>query len=74
MFKMKLVAQIKFNSDKQKIVKFGEFRYLIYLTIQKDEQGAMNYFLNLMSKELGVPPARIRCIGRQGENYVFEVD
>jgi hypothetical protein len=71
---MKLIAQIKFSSEKQKITKFGDFRYLIYLTIKKDEPGAINYFLNLISKEIGVSTKMIHYEGKQGENYIFEID
>lgn len=71
---MKLVVQIKFGSEKQRIVKFGDFRYLVYLAFKKDEPGAMAKFTDLMSKELGVPPHRISYHGKQGDTYIFEVD
>jgi hypothetical protein len=71
---MKLVIQIKFGSEKQKIVKFGDFRYLVYLVFRKDEPGAMAKFTEIMSKEIGVPPHRITYHGKQGEAYIFNVD
>ena len=71
---MKLVVQIRFNSEKQKIIKFGDFRYIVYLPFKKEESGAMAKFLDLISKELGVPPHKISYQSKQGENYIFEVE
>lgn len=71
---MKLVVQIKFGSEKQRIVKFGESRYLVYVCFKKEETGATNKFTEIMSKELGVPPHKIKYQGKQGEVYVFDVD
>jgi len=71
---MKIVAQVKFNSQKQRIVGFGNNRYLVYLAFSKDDENAMYEFVNMMSKELGVPTSRIRYMGKQGDPYVFEVD
>jgi hypothetical protein len=71
---MKLIVQIKFNSEKERITKFGDYRYLVYLKIKKEEEGAMNYFLNLMSKEIGIPIKNIHYSGKHGENYHFELN
>jgi len=71
---MKLVAQIKFSSEKQKLVSFGNYRYLVYLCSNKDNDDAMAEFINIMSKELGVPPGRIHYKGKHGDSYIFEVD
>jgi hypothetical protein len=74
MSKMKLVVQIKFSSEKQKITKFGDFRYLVYLPFKKEEPGVMSKFLDLMSKEIGVPSHKIRYQGKQGDNHIFDVE
>ncbi len=71
---MKLVVQIKFDSEKQRITKFGDFRYIVYLPFKKEEPGLMDRFLSLMSKELGVPSHRIKYQGKHGENYVLDVE
>jgi hypothetical protein len=71
---MKLIVKIKFGSEKEKIVRFGGDRYLIYLTLKKEEPGAMKYFIDLISKELGLPPNRIQYSKNQGENYIFDVE
>jgi len=71
---MKVIVQIKFSSEKERLTKFGDFRYIVYMTSKKEEHGVMDRFMQLMSKELGVPPNRIHYQGRQGENYIFELD
>jgi len=71
---MKIIVQVKFSSEKQRIVGFGNFRYLVYILSGKDEDDAMSEFANIMSKELTVPPSRFHYMGKQGENYVFDVD
>jgi len=71
---MKLIVQIKFGSEKQRIVRFGNFRYLVYIFSNKDNDNAMNEFISLMSKELTLPPSRFHYKGKEGESYVFEVD
>jgi len=70
---MKLVVQIKFEAEKQRIVNFGNYRYLVYLPFKKEE-GAMAKFTEIMSKELGIPANKIKYQGKQGETYVFELD
>jgi hypothetical protein len=71
---MKLIVQIKFGSEKQRIIRFGNFRYLVYIMSAKEENDAMNEFVNLMAKELTVPPSRFHYKGKEGESYVFDVD
>jgi hypothetical protein len=71
---MKITVQVKFSSEKQRIVRFGNYRYLVYICSSKDDDDAMGEFVNIMSKELTVPPSRFHYLGKQGENYVFDVD
>lgn len=71
---MKIVAQVKFSSEKQRLVSFGNYRYLVYICSSKDDDDAMEEFVSLMSKELTVPPGRFHYKGKQGESYIFEVD
>lgn len=71
---MKITVKIKFDSGKQKIESFGNYRYLIHIISKKEEDGAMTEFANLMSKELAVPPSRIHYKGKEGDAYVFDVD
>lgn len=81
---MKMTFQIKFGSEKQRVVNFGGSRYLVYILSQKDEDGAMTEFASLMSKEFGCPPSRIKYKGKiassrigqskEGESYIFDVD
>jgi hypothetical protein len=71
---MKIVVQVKFNAEKQNLVRFGNFRYLVYICSSKEDDDAMDEFVNIMSKELTVPPSRFHYKGKQGENYIFDVD
>jgi hypothetical protein len=71
---MKLIAQIKFGAEKQKIVRFGNNRYLVYLVSKKEDPDSMDEFVNIMSKELTVPPGRFHYMGKEGDSYVFDVD
>lgn len=71
---MKITVQIKFGSEKQRIVRFGNFRYLVYILSAKDTDSAMDEFNAIMSKELIVPPGRIHYEGKQGDLYIFDVD
>jgi hypothetical protein len=71
---MKLMVQIKFGSGKQKIVEFGNFRYLVYIISNKEDPDAMDEFIKIMARELTVPPSRFHYKGKEGEVYVFDVD
>lgn len=71
---MKLIVQIKFGSGKQKIIKFDNSRYLVYIISKKEDEGSMDEFIHIMAKEFTVPPGRFHYRGKQGESYVFEVD
>ncbi len=70
---MKLIAQIKFGAEKQKIVGFGNFRYLVYICSSKESNDAMKEFITLMSKELTVPPSQFHYEAKKGDSYIFEV-
>ncbi|MBI2045436.1 hypothetical protein HYT23_05230 [Candidatus Pacearchaeota archaeon] len=71
---MKITVQIKFGSERQRIVRFGNFRYLVYICSLKEDDKSMDEFNAVMSKELIVPPGRIHYKGKQGDLYVFDVD
>jgi hypothetical protein len=70
---MKLIAQIRFGSEKQKIVRFGNFRYLVYILSAKEDSESMKEFITLMSKELTVPPSQFHYEAKRGDSYIFEV-
>jgi len=67
-------VQIKFGSEKQRIVDFGNYRYLVYIISKKEEEGAMAEFISIMSKELTAPPGRFHYKGKHGDSYIFDVD
>ncbi|HLC77777.1 MAG TPA: hypothetical protein VJH92_01500 [Candidatus Nanoarchaeia archaeon] len=71
---MRITAQIKFSSQKQKVEGFGDRRYLVYILSGKDDEGAMSEFVVMMSREIGVSTGRIHYVGKQGNSYIFEVE
>ncbi len=71
---MKVTAHIKFGSEKQRIIRFGNFRYLVYIIAKKEDPDAMDEFINLMAKELTVPPGRFHYKGKEVNAYIFDVD
>ena len=70
---MKVIVQIKFNSRTQRVVKFDDLRYLVYICSEKESPNAMNEFLELMSREFSISQARIKYLGKKGEGYLLEV-
>ncbi len=71
---MEIVTHIKFGSEKQRVISFGSWRYLVYLISKKEDSGAMVEFSVLMAKYFGVPPSRVIYKGKRGEVYVFKVE
>jgi hypothetical protein len=71
---MKFTVQIKFGAEKQKIVKFGSDRYLVYIISKKEDPDSMNEFVGLMAKEMTVPTGRFHYKGKEGDSYIFDVD
>lgn len=71
---MKVHVRVKPNSNKQEIVEFGGFRYLVYLKEAPENNKANIELINLMAKRLGVPPGRIKIkFGATGEDKILEV-
>ena len=72
---MKVYIKVKPNSSKQEIVSFGDFRYLVYLKSQPEDNEANIELIKLMSKHLGTPSTRIKIIsGLSSHNKILEVD
>lgn len=71
---MKVTVQIKFSSEKPRVISFGEGRYLVYLASGKDDSDFMDEFKAIMSHHLGTPPSRILYKGKQGDSFIFDVD
>jgi hypothetical protein len=72
---MKIHVKVKPNSNKQEIVEFGNFRYLVYLKSVPEDNKANIELINLLSKHMGVPPNHIKIkFGASGTNKILEVD
>lgn len=71
---MKIIVQIKFESGKPRLVRFGDFKYLIYLACKKEDPNAMSTLIKILASELTVSPSGFRYKGKQGEVHVFEID
>jgi uncharacterized protein YggU (UPF0235/DUF167 family) len=50
---MKVYVKVKASSNKQEIVEFGNFRYLIYVKSPAENNEANIEIINLLSKHLG---------------------
>ncbi len=70
----KIYVKVKPNSSQQKIVNFGEFRYLVYVKSPPENDKANIEMMNLLSKHLGVPPKSLHItFGRTSDNKILEI-
>ncbi len=66
--------KVKPNSSKQEIISFGDFRYLVYLKSPPEDNKANIELLNLMSKQLGVPPTKMKIsFGKSSDEKTIEI-
>lgn len=71
---MKVHVKVKPNSSEQKIIGFGDFRYLVYLKSPPEDSKANIELINLMSKHLGVPVTRIKIsFGKTSNEKILDV-
>lgn len=67
-------VKVKPNSSKQSVESFGDGRYLVYLKAVPENGKANNELLNLLSKELGVPPKSMKIkFGQTSDEKIIEV-
>ena len=67
-------VKVKPNSSKREIESFGGGRYLVYLKSVPENDKANIELLNLMSKELGVPPKSLKIkFGRTSTEKTIEI-
>lgn len=70
---MKVVVKVRFNTSSQKVEKFGQGMYLVYLPYPEDED-ASNVLSAILSKQIGVPASRVEFAGKDVKgNFVFEL-
>lgn len=71
---MKLHVKVKPNSSEQKIVEFGEHRYLVYLKSSPENDKANIEMINMLSKYLGVPPKKFHILfGRTSSEKTINI-
>ncbi len=71
---MKIYVKIKFGSNKDRIESFGEWRYLVYMKMNENDPNAKLFFMNMLSKFLGISPNKIKSTGKgPGDLYTFDI-
>jgi uncharacterized protein (TIGR00251 family) len=71
---MILHVKVKPNSSKREIQNFGGDRYLVYLKSAPENNEANAELINVLSKELGVPPSKIKIkFGQTSDNKLVEI-
>ncbi|HTZ41805.1 MAG TPA: DUF167 domain-containing protein [Candidatus Omnitrophota bacterium] len=67
-------VKVKPNSSKQSVENFGNGRYLVYLKSPPEDNKANIELINLLSKELGVPPKSLAItFGKTGDEKLVEI-
>ncbi len=67
-------VKVKPNSSKQEIESFGGGRYLVYLKSVPENNKANIELINLLSKELGVPPKSFSIkFGKTSNEKIIEI-
>lgn len=68
-------VKVKPNSSKQSVESFGNGRYLVYLKSEPENGKANIELLNLLSKELGVPPKSLKIkFGQTSDEKIIEIN
>lgn len=71
---MNINVRVKTGHSKQEIVKFGDNRYLIYVTSEPENNEANLELIGMLSKYFGVPHARIKIkFGMSGSDKLVEI-
>jgi hypothetical protein len=71
---MKITAKVRFGATKSKVESFGMNRYLVYLLSEQTDTDALDEFMALMSRALGVPSGKIEYVGKDSNgDRVFEI-
>ncbi|VVB83749.1 putative ACR, YggU family [uncultured archaeon] len=67
-------VKVKPNSSKREVESFGGGRYLVYLKSAPENDKANIELINVLSKELGVPPKSLHInFGRTSDEKVIEI-
>jgi uncharacterized protein YggU (UPF0235/DUF167 family) len=72
---MNINVRVKTGHSKQEIVKFGDNRFLIYLTEDPENNKANLELIGMLSKYFGVPPKNIKIkFGMSSSDKLIEVN
>ena len=72
---MKVYVKVKPKSSEQKVISFGDFRYLVYLKSAPKNNEANIELIKLMSKHLGTPSTRMHIsFGKSSDEKIIEVN
>lgn len=67
-------VKVKPNSSKREVESFGNNRYLVYLKSPPENDKANMELINILSKELGVPPKSIHInFGKTSNEKMIEI-
>lgn len=70
---MSIKVKVRFNASRERLEKFGNGMYLIYLTYAEDNESAF-IISALLSRELGMPSKKIEFAGiDNNKNWIFEL-
>lgn len=70
----KINIRVKANYSEQKIEDFGDKKYLVHVKAPAEDNKANIEILNLMSKHLGVPAAKLKIVsGLTNKDKTLEV-
>lgn len=70
----KIHVKVKPNSPEQKIEDFGDYRYLVYVCSEAENNEANVEMLNMLAKHLGVPATKLEIVsGRTNKDKVIEI-
>ena len=70
---MKVKVKLRFNSSKERIEKYGQDKYIVYVPYSSEEINP-DFIAALLSRYLGLPASRIFYSGKDSdENWIFEL-
>jgi hypothetical protein len=69
---MQIKVKVKKSDWKQDVESFGNNMYLAYVLSDSDT-AVLQELVQLLSRKIGVPPARIQLLSRRGQDLVFDL-
>lgn len=63
---MQITVKVRYGTSSSKFESFGNNRYLVYLLSEMNESDSDLELITLISRNMGVPPNRIKILKGQG--------